>query len=74
MLLDGLPVPTCYRYRTAVLVGPWRPRSKEAERDAIRAGQARLDSAGRLSWSVHGTIEEAAPAEVAEDTAVWSAH
>lgn len=48
-----------YRYRTCVLVGPWRDAVQEAARDAIRSGQARLDRSGAgLSWSVPGTIEQ----------------
>jgi len=47
----------CYRYRTAVLVGPWRQSSDKALADAVPAGQASLDHAGPR-WQVRGMIEE----------------
>ena len=52
-----------YRYRTCVLVGPWRHRREEAIADALRAGQARRADAGvDVVWVVGGAIEEGAPA------------
>ena len=52
-----------YRYRTKVLVGPWRRTRDEAAADAIRAGQAEYE-AERLSvsWRVPGQIEREADA------------
>lgn len=47
----------CFRYRTSVLVGPWRRRAEKALDDARAAGQAQIDAAGGLSWNVNGTIE-----------------
>ena len=50
-----------YRYRTCVLVGPWRDRREEAIADAVRAGQARrADTGVDVQWVVSGTIEEEA--------------
>ena len=48
-----------YRYRTAILVGPWRESRLEAERDAVAARQARIEegNGGRLIWRAQGTIE-----------------
>ena len=48
----------CYRYRTPVLVGPWRRQSDMALEDAVKAGQARSDDSGGLNWLVNGGIEE----------------
>jgi hypothetical protein len=47
----------CYRYRTAVLVGPWRRSADQALQDAVAAGQAKLDHAGPR-WQVNGMVEE----------------
>lgn len=49
-----------YRYRTAVLTGPWRESEKEAMRDAIKARQAELvgDPPSETRWIVPGQIEE----------------
>jgi hypothetical protein len=47
----------CYRYRTTVLVGPWRRTSDKALEDAVAAGQATFDHAG-LRWQVRGMVEE----------------
>jgi hypothetical protein len=44
----------CYRYRTPVLLGPWRRRPEAALEDAARAGQ-RDDFA---SWTVPGDVEQ----------------
>jgi hypothetical protein len=48
-----------YRYRTPVLVGPWRRTERQAELDALRARQARRDDRDRQSllWLVPGRIE-----------------
>ncbi|MBX3562700.1 MAG: hypothetical protein KF780_12920 [Sphingomonas sp.] len=47
-----------YRYRTRVLIGPWRDTAERAAADAVRSRQARFeaDDAG-LVWLVPGTIE-----------------
>jgi hypothetical protein len=48
-----------YRYRTGVLVGPWRDTREQAVADAVRSNQARIDgSGGDLLWLVPGRIEE----------------
>lgn len=50
-----------YRYRTKVLVGPWRVTPEEAAEDAIRARQAHREAEGEpLRWLVCGEIERAA--------------
>lgn len=60
-----------FRYRTAVLTGPWRETRREAMRDAARAKQALLDEEEpeAIEWVVPGRIEEvrgaAAPASAA---------
>lgn len=47
-----------YRYRTGVLVGPWREAPGRAAADAVRSGQARVDAGGgSLTWLVPGKIE-----------------
>ena len=47
-----------FRYRTSVLVGPWRETPERAAADAVRSGQARADVAGEnLVWIVPGKIE-----------------
>jgi hypothetical protein len=50
-----------YRYRTAVLVGPWRARAEEAQSDAVRACQAYQDDAEGFRWTVEGRIEVGSP-------------
>ena len=49
-----------YRFRTSVLVGPWRKTARQAVIDAVRARQARRDGRDRqvLRWLVPGKIEE----------------
>ena len=49
-----------YRYRTPALTGRWRESRDAAERDAIKAKQALMDSSepGGLRWLVPGEIEE----------------
>lgn len=47
-----------YRYRTNVLVGPWRDTPERAAADAVRSNQARMDPIGSgLIWLVPGRIE-----------------
>jgi hypothetical protein len=48
-----------YRYRTGVLIGPWRADLRDAENDAILAGQAQRDGEQLqdLCWLVAGRIE-----------------
>ena len=46
----------CYRYRTAVLLGPWRRRPEAAHLDAVDAGQIRPNG-GKVTWLVKGAIE-----------------
>lgn len=48
-----------YRYRTAILVGPWRDSRLKAECDAVAAGQAEFEGAklGNLIWRATGSIE-----------------
>lgn len=49
-----------YRYRTCVLVGPWRVTREQAVADAVRSKQARSDgSAEGTIWLVPGRIEAA---------------
>lgn len=49
-----------YRYRTAVLTGPWRGSAEEAVRDAVKAKQAVIDEdqPTGIRWTVPGQIEE----------------
>ena len=49
-----------FRYRTAVLTGPWRDSEDEAVLDAVKARQAELDgqSPSEVRWIVPGWIEE----------------
>lgn len=48
-----------FRYRTGVLVGPWRDGPEQARDDAVRAGQARAAGEGaELVWIVPGSIEQ----------------
>ena len=48
-----------YRYRTAVLTGPWRASALEAADDAVRAKQATDDitQIEGIRWTVPGRIE-----------------
>ena len=51
-----------YRYRTAVLTGPWRESEDQALADAARAHQA--EKVGdQVEWVVPGRIEESVTAE-----------
>jgi hypothetical protein len=56
-----------FRYRTAVLTGPWRDSEEEAVLDAVKARQAELDGASpsEVRWIVPGRIEEMAADEKA---------
>ena len=50
-----------YRYRTSVLVGPWRETPERAAADAVRSNQARIEARGGvLIWLVPGRIEDGA--------------
>ncbi len=52
-----------YRYRTSVLVGPWRDTREQAIADAVRSKQVRIGGLGKdLVWLVPGRIEAAAGA------------
>jgi len=48
-----------YRYRTRVLIGPWRATPDRALADALAARQARIEEDG-FRWIVDGKVEEAA--------------
>ena len=56
-----------YRYRTAVLTGPWRETEIEAASDAVRAKQATDDITRPegIRWTVPGRIE----VRISEETA-----
>jgi hypothetical protein len=49
-----------YRYRTAVLTGPWRDSHASAMADAVRAKQAVAEGEDteHARWLVPGRIEE----------------
>ena len=47
-----------YRYRTAVLTGPWRHSEEQALKDAARAHQVEMVG-DQPQWTVPGRIEEA---------------
>ena len=47
-----------YRYRTPVLLGPWRASRKAAIADAIRVRQARRDEDGCIVWADDAGLEE----------------
>ena len=75
MPLDGVPAGACYRYRTAVLVGPWRERWDEAQGDAVRARQAYFDEALGMVWALDGcSIEIGCPFPEEAKPAGRSAH
>jgi hypothetical protein len=47
-----------FRYRTCVLIGPWRDSREQAERDATSSKQANPSPEGDgISWVVPGAIE-----------------
>lgn len=49
-----------YRYRTSVLVGPWRDTREQAVADAVRSKQVSIGrSSDDLMWLVPGRIEAA---------------
>ena len=48
-----------FRYRTCVLVGPWRTTPDRALADALTARQARIEEEG-FRWIVAGKVGEAA--------------
>lgn len=53
-----------YRYRTGVLVGPWRTSRALAVADAIRSNQAEPGADGDdLTWRVSGRIEVSSAVE-----------
>lgn len=58
--IDPSHVGHLYRYRTQVLVGPWRKTARQAVLDAVHARQARRDEQNRqmVRWLVPGRIEE----------------
>ena len=48
-----------YRYRTGLLLGPWRASEREAREDAVRAGLASWTGPARdeVEWRFPGAIE-----------------
>jgi len=73
-LLEGI-TGACYRYRTAVLVGPWRERWNEAQDDAVRARQAYFDDQQGMVWALDGcSIEIGCPPPEELDPKSWSKH
>ncbi len=51
-----------YRYRTSVLLGPWRDGREQAIEDAISNKQARrADTEDGILWLVLGEIEDEEP-------------
>ena len=54
---------TQHRFRTAALVGEWRPTHSQACRDALKARQARPDEGApdHMIWAVPGEIESDRP-------------
>ena len=54
---------TQHRFRTAALVGEWRPTYRQACLDALKARQARGDerAPGEIVWAVPGEIESDLP-------------
>ena len=58
-----------YRYRTSVLVGPWRETRAAAALDAIRSRQAKSAETGEgLIWLVPGEIETAGDGGCSRET------
>ena len=49
-----------FRYRTALLLGPWRSSPEDALEDAVRRGVARRvrGSADAVEWLFPGEIEQ----------------
>jgi hypothetical protein len=56
-----------HRFRTAALIGEWRPTYRQACQDALRAGQARDEerAPGFMVWAVPGEIERDRPEHLA---------
>jgi hypothetical protein len=54
---------TPHRFRTAALVGEWRPTYRQACQDALRTKQARPDERAPddIVWAVPGEIESDRP-------------
>ena len=48
----------CYRYRTLVLIGPWRRTCERALQDAAAAGQVERREDGSLDWIIPGDIQK----------------
>ena len=48
-----------WRFRTAALVGPWRPTAGQAAADAVAKGQAMRDESEPhgIRWRVAGSIQ-----------------
>lgn len=53
---------SAFRYRTAVLCGPWRETRRDALADAVRSGFARWEGPpwDTIRWRFPGDIEERA--------------
>lgn len=50
-----------YRYRTAILIGPWRDSRLKAETDAVAMRQGDFSGPnGAFEWKVAGEIEHKA--------------
>ena len=49
-----------YRYRTAVVMGRWRPTRRDAMADAVKSGFARWNGEpwDSVTWRFAGEIEE----------------
>ncbi|MEA3018192.1 MAG: hypothetical protein QOI38_2914 [Sphingomonadales bacterium] len=49
-----------FRYRTLLMVGPWRATRRDALADAVRCGLARWagEPWDRVTWRFPGEIEE----------------
>ena len=56
---------TRFRYRTDILVGPWRGSAEKAVEDAVRARQASSEDRDptTMRWLVPGCIEAEHPEE-----------
>jgi hypothetical protein len=49
-----------FRYRTAVVIGRWRPTRRDALADAVKSGFARWEGEpwNEVAWRFPGEIEE----------------